>query len=240
VGFARKTSFLWLLGVERFLGVGEIFMETFAYLHLAQDYEDPGLKEFVRSLEGGMACLAMPHTRPIALLSLPLFSLFCAAPSWVSPASAEVVYGGYPDSAIYLNTAAAYPSGYVTVRPNGDRVASSSTGSCTIVPNPCSGYRPVYPARPIYPVRPVTPPAADSGYLPIRPASSTFLRRGDTGESVRYVQDLLRSAGYFNAASTGFYATLTESGVKAFQRDQGLGVDGIVGTQTLAALEGQG
>ncbi|HEY9643160.1 MAG TPA: peptidoglycan-binding domain-containing protein, partial [Coleofasciculaceae cyanobacterium] len=61
--------------------------------------------------------------------------------------------------------------------------------------------------------------------------------RGDVGSDVRYVQDLLRSAGYFNATSTGFYATLTESGVKAFQRDQGLGVDGIVGVQTLAALE---
>jgi Putative peptidoglycan binding domain len=212
-------------------------METFAYLHLAQDYEDPELGEFAGSLKGWTACIAMPRSSPIALLSLPILSLLCAAPSWVSPASAQASYQGYPDTTVYTAiypSASVYPGGFVTIRPNGDRAESSRTGGCTVVPNPCSGYRPLYPARPI------APPVADSGYLPIRPASSTFLRRGDAGESVRYVQDLLRSAGYFDAASTGFYATLTESGVKAFQRDRGLGIDGIVGTQTLSALEGQG
>ena len=217
-------------------------METFAYLHLAQDYEDPELKEFTGSLKGWIEGLAMPigSRGAIALLSLPLLSLFGAEP-WVSPASAQVSYGGYPDiysnSAIYPGTAV-YPGGFVTLRPNGDRIASTQTGGCTVVPNPCSGYRPIYPSRPVSPVRPTVP--ADSGYLPIRPAGSTFLRRGDMGERVSYVQDLLRSAGYFDAASTGFYATLTEGGVKAFQHDRGLGVDGIVGAQTLAALEGQG
>ena len=219
-------------------------METFAYLHLAQDYENPELKEFTGSLKGWLEGFAMPidSRRTIALLSLPLLSLFGAEP-WVGAASAQMSYGDYPDtvysnSAIYSGTAV-YPGGFVTLRPNGDRVASTTqTGSCTVVPNPCSGYRPIYPSRPVTPVRPTVP--TDSGYLPIRPAGSTFLRRGDAGEQVSYVQSLLRSAGYFDAASTGFYATLTEGGVKAFQRDRGLGVDGIVGAQTLAALEGQG
>jgi Putative peptidoglycan binding domain len=211
-------------------------METFAYLHLAQDYEDPDLKALTGSVEGWIEGLVAPLSlRPttIALFTLPLLSMFCAEP-WIGTASAQVNYqanyGDYPN-AVYLGTVS-YPGGFATIRPNGDRVAQTS--GCTVIPNPCSGYRPIYPVRP-------TPPV-DSGYLPIRPAASTstFLRRGDTGEGVRYVQDLLRSAGYFNAASTGFYATLTESSVKAFQRDQGLGVDGIVGTQTLAALEAQG
>ena len=222
-------------------------MEAFAYLHLAQDYEDPESKELTESVERWIEGLAMPRNlRPttIALFTLPLFtlpllSLFCAEP-WIGKASAQVSYGDYPN-AVYLGTAlgtANYADGFATIRPNGDRVAQ--TNGCTVAPNPCSGYRPFYPGPPVYPVRPTAP--VDSGYLTIRPAASgaTFLRRGDTGERVKYVQDLLRSAGYFSATSTGFYATLTESGVKAFQRDQGLGVDGIVGTQTLAALEGQG
>ncbi len=219
-------------------------METFAYLHLAQDYEDPEFKQLTGSVEGWIEGLAMPlnlRSTTIALFTLPLLSLFCAEP-WISAASAQVIYRDYPDTAVSYQSTATYPGGFATIRPNGDRVATQTSG-CTVIPNPCSGYLPIYPSRPVYPVRPTVPPvSADSGYLPIRPAASTstFLRRGDTGEGVRYVQDLLRSAGYFNAASTGFYATLTESGVKAFQLDQGLGVDGIVGTQTLAALEAQG
>ena len=214
-------------------------MEAFAYLHLAQDYEDPESKELTESVEKWIEGLAMPRNlrpTPIALFTLPLLSLFCAEP-WIGTASAQV----YEDSpnAVYLGTAS-YLGGFATIRPNGDRVAQ--TNGCTVIPNPCSGYLPIYPSRPVSPVRPT--PSVDSGYLPIRPAvsasTSTFLRRGDTGERVRYVQDLLRSAGYFSATSTGFYATLTESSVKAFQRDQGLGIDGIVGTQTLAALEAQG
>jgi Putative peptidoglycan binding domain len=226
------TKLFWFLQSE------EQFMEAFAYLHLAQDYEDPEPKELTESVERWIEGLAMPHNlRPttIALFTLPLLSLFCAEP-WIGKASAQVSYEDNPN-AVYLGTVG-YPSGFATIRPNGDRVAQ--TNGCTVIPNPCSGYRPIYPSRPVYPVDPI--PSVDSGYLPIRPAASasTFLRRGDTGEGVRYVQDLLRSAGYFNATSTGFYATLTESSVKAFQRDQGLSVDGIVGTQTLAALEAQG
>ncbi|NJR66834.1 MAG: peptidoglycan-binding protein [Leptolyngbyaceae cyanobacterium CRU_2_3] len=128
------------------------------------------------------------------------------------------------------------------IRPDGEQIVSMASG-CSISLNPCTRYTPFYPAEPDYrPLRPQTPIQLiprDPGYQPVRPAAGVFLRRGDVGSDVRYVQDLLRSAGYFNGTSTGFYATLTESGVKSFQRAQGLGVDGIVGAQTLAALEAQ-
>jgi hypothetical protein len=204
-------------------------METFAYLHVAQAYEDPELKELIGLdligvNQGWLECVGtLTHSRTGAIA---LLSLLCTAP-WAAVASAASYVG--------------YPSGYVTIRPDGDPGAVIQPGGCTLLPNPCSEYRPVYPNRPVYPVRP-RPVYPDPDYRPVRPAPSggMFLRRGDTGTEVRYVQDLLRSAGYFDATSTGFYATLTESGVKAFQQDYGLGVDGIVGAETLAALEGRG
>lgn len=90
-------------------------------------------------------------------------------------------------------------------------------------------------------VRPIAVNVSDNTFVAVRPsqpAGGVFLRRGDVGPEITRLQDLLRSAGYFDAASTGFFASLTEAGVRAFQRDRGLDVDGIVGEETLAALQG--
>lgn len=199
-------------------------METFAYLHLAQDYEQPELKELTIFQAGpgelgGWLPVRFSGIGAIALLTS-LSSVWAAGLAEV--ASAAAYYDGV------------YPG--VLIRPDGDQVASVQSG-CPAIPNPCGGYTPIYPNYPDY--RPIRPGVVDPDYRPVRPTAGVFLRRGDVGSDVRYVQDLLRSAGYFNGTSTGFYATMTESGVKAFQRDQGLGVDGIVGAQTLAALEAQ-
>ena len=61
--------------------------------------------------------------------------------------------------------------------------------------------------------------------------------RGDTGADVIRLQDLLRSAGYFPSASTGFFGEFTEAAVHDFQRSKGLAVDGVAGYETLKALE---
>jgi Putative peptidoglycan binding domain len=194
-------------------------METFAYLHLAQDYEQPQLLEltiFPEGLGGLGEWSFRSNTDAIALTTL--------SSVWIAGLAGAA-------SAAYYN---GYPSG-VFIRPDGDQIAVVQPG-CPGIPNPCGGFTPIYPAPVYRPLRPQNP-IVDPVYRPVRPTAAVFLRRGDTGSDVRYVQNLLRSAGYFNGTSTGFYATLTESGVKAFQRDQGLGVDGIVGAQTLAALE---
>lgn len=59
---------------------------------------------------------------------------------------------------------------------------------------------------------------------------------GDEGPEVTALQDCLRSAGYFRQDSTGYFGTITEDAVTAFQRDRGLEVDGIAGDATLSAL----
>ncbi len=62
------------------------------------------------------------------------------------------------------------------------------------------------------------------------------LRRGDEGDAVKNLQERLRSLGYFNSKSTGFFGSATESAVKRFQSDNSLKSDGIVGKNTFAVL----
>ena len=69
-------------------------------------------------------------------------------------------------------------------------------------------------------------------------AQSVVISRNDTGAEVTRVQNRLAELGYFSASPTGFFGSITEDAVTRFQRDQGLQADGVVGSQTLAALFG--
>ena len=55
----------------------------------------------------------------------------------------------------------------------------------------------------------------------------------------RVTGTLERRAGY-DLAVDGIFGTMTRCSVKGFQSERGLQVDGIVGKQTWAALEGGG
>ncbi|BDA69223.1 hypothetical protein RIVM261_058870 [Rivularia sp. IAM M-261] len=61
------------------------------------------------------------------------------------------------------------------------------------------------------------------------------LRFGNSGESVRVLQRLLRSNGY-PVTIDGSFGAITESAVKAFQARRGLTIDGIVGAITWREL----
>lgn len=62
------------------------------------------------------------------------------------------------------------------------------------------------------------------------------LRRGSRGSAVTKLQQQLRDLGYFNADPTGYFGPVTEQAVIRFQRNYGLRADGVVGSQTTAAL----
>lgn len=64
------------------------------------------------------------------------------------------------------------------------------------------------------------------------------LRFGDTGERVAALQKKLVRAGY-PLAVDGWFGEATERALRAYQRAQGLVVDGIAGPKTLAALRGR-
>lgn len=78
-----------------------------------------------------------------------------------------------------------------------------------------------------------------SSAAPAVSASRPTLRTGSRGDSVRLLQTLLNRAGY-ELAIDGIFGTMTRCSVKGFQSERGLQVDGIVGKQTWAALEGGG
>lgn len=77
----------------------------------------------------------------------------------------------------------------------------------------------------------VTPPAANGTQRPT-------LRKGATGDDVRYLQTRLGAHGH-KVAVDGQFGPRTEQSVKAFQKKKALTVDGVVGPQTWPALETQ-
>lgn len=75
-------------------------------------------------------------------------------------------------------------------------------------------------------------PAAGRG---MTPRGDDMLRRGDRGEAVKELQRSLTAAGY-PVAQDGAFGPATAGAVERFQTESGLGVDGIAGPATLAAL----
>ena len=62
------------------------------------------------------------------------------------------------------------------------------------------------------------------------------LKRGDSGERVKTLQNTLKQKGYYGGVVTGYYSFETFVAVKNFQTDSGLRADGVAGQQTLTAL----
>ncbi len=66
--------------------------------------------------------------------------------------------------------------------------------------------------------------------------ATAYSAYGSRGEEVREIQTRLASLGYYNGNIDGIYGSQTKNAVQRFQQDRGLAVDGIVGKNTLAAL----
>ena len=71
---------------------------------------------------------------------------------------------------------------------------------------------------------------------PSLPTAEPVLRTGMTGQAVKDLQSRLYTLGYYTAEIDGQYGAATKEAVMAFQRRNGLGVDGIVGAETRAVL----
>ncbi|WP_165997989.1 peptidoglycan-binding protein [Bacillus sp. Cs-700] len=65
------------------------------------------------------------------------------------------------------------------------------------------------------------------------------LYNGMSNSDVTELQNVLDDKGYFDYhTATGYFGNITEEGVRDFQRSAGIGVDGVVGPQTVSALKG--
>lgn len=83
-------------------------------------------------------------------------------------------------------------------------------------------------------------PAPTATPIPVPAAFDTkvTLRKGQTSDNVKKLQEALKILGYFpaNTAVTNYFGTTTYNAVVAFQRASKLGADGIAGPKTLTAL----
>ena len=68
-----------------------------------------------------------------------------------------------------------------------------------------------------------------------------LLREGDTGTSVIKVQQALVDLGHLDSSAITFgtFGAATTTAVRAFQRASGAAVDGVIGDETFAALDGR-
>lgn len=62
------------------------------------------------------------------------------------------------------------------------------------------------------------------------------LRQGDTGESVRCLQEALIAAGFLTGAATGTFDVATFAAVESMQTERDLFVDGVVGRESAISL----
>ncbi len=73
---------------------------------------------------------------------------------------------------------------------------------------------------------------------PELPELTRMLRLGSQGEDVAALQRALKALGFYTATVDGDFGPITEAAVKAFQRQAGITVDGIVGPETWGAIGG--
>lgn len=66
------------------------------------------------------------------------------------------------------------------------------------------------------------------------------LKEGMGGQDVVYTQDRLAALGYLTGISDGQYGAATKAAVQAFQKKNGLSIDGVVGTNTRKRLFSDG
>ena len=76
--------------------------------------------------------------------------------------------------------------------------------------------------------------ATKGGILAARPTS--ILKRGSKGKDVEFLQERLNSLGY-DLAVDGVYGPKTEAAVRAFQKDNKIDSDGVVGNDTWSAID---
>jgi Putative peptidoglycan binding domain len=72
---------------------------------------------------------------------------------------------------------------------------------------------------------------------PTTEAPAQTLKPGDTGSQVKVLQRALQKLGFSPGTPDGDYGPSTQIAVEKFQLAKGLGEDGIVGQETLAALQ---
>lgn len=78
--------------------------------------------------------------------------------------------------------------------------------------------------------------AVYGGTFPTLPAKG-YLCKGDSGQAVKYLQMFLKWCGLYNDKVDGDFGAKTETAVGAYQKTEGLTIDGWFGPACLARAE---
>lgn len=218
-------------------------MDTLAYFHLAASYEEPMEPSTCRSPLNGINWTKLSSSGWVLFLSLGMIVGILS----ISDSAMALKQGDQGQSVIALQQKLKHlgyfhgkVTGYygpVTTQAVRDYqcdqglpvlgVAGPKTHKAlglvygTVASSSdCNCYQPVSHAK----------PASGAGH------KTQSLSHGSRGSDVVHIQDLLKSMGYFHGRSTGYYGSVTVAAVKAFQRQHGLTVDGIVGPKTHSAI----
>ena len=116
----------------------------------------------------------------------------------------------------------------VTSDDNGGKVMRRTRSQSLVL----GAYRPDYAAAPV-------PAAKEStGRGGVCQVNLNMLAKGSRGNSVKALQLVLIGNGYScgSYGADGDFGSATDSAVRRFQRDKGIGVDGIVGANTWTKL----
>jgi peptidoglycan hydrolase-like protein with peptidoglycan-binding domain len=214
-------------------------METFAYLHAAQEYEYPEEKE-----------INLNWVNPAAVT---LISIACSVGggNFAEAAQAITTLRGDTGADVIRLQDLLRSAGYFPSASTGffgeftEAAVHDFQRSKGLAVDGVAGYETLKaleasttPVAPVTPVTPVTPTPPVVTPLPSQPGmGSAPLGFGDSGANITRLQDLLRRAGYLTGPSTGFFGAVTRESLKLFQRANGLPVDGFAGQATIAALQ---
>ncbi len=77
-------------------------------------------------------------------------------------------------------------------------------------------------------------------FAPIHPIAlaepSVILKEGDEGDNVINLQERLKDLNYFNYKTTNYFGKVTKDALAAFQKENGLSADGVLGQETYDLL----
>ena len=132
-----------------------------------------------------------------------------------------------------------------TIKPAGGEIAWNDPTSTAVVANTSYGW--TYTPADTNNYKPLTGTiklwnkSTSSGGYYYAPTTAVvpdmpMLYRGCTGDAVKTLQDKLNALGYNSGSVDGIFGSKTKAAVLAFQKANGLGVDGIVGPLTWAKL----
>ena len=69
-----------------------------------------------------------------------------------------------------------------------------------------------------------------------QPTATPIAQRGDKNDTVMAAQERLKELGYFTGTATGYFGTVTQSAIRAFQKANGLTVTGTLNKETQSKL----